>query len=100
MVHMGRYPGQVALRTARPAWLCLSIAGLALAGCTQGGTPAGIGLRPSAHAGSGRDRAPPGPHGRGGAREPRVSDIIGSARAPYINALARQGALFTSSYRR
>src|SRR6266699_1374994 len=52
MVHMGRYPGQVALRTARPAWLCLSIAGLALAGCTQGGTPAGIGLRPSAHAGS------------------------------------------------
>ena len=100
MVHMGRYPGQVALRTARPAWLCLSIAGLALAGCAQGGTPAGIGLRPSAHAGSAATVPRPSRTVVVVLENHAYSDIIGSARAPYINALARQGALFTSSYRR
>ena len=49
-------------------------------------------------AGRGEHCADPRPHrGRDGG-EPLYSDIIGKLRAPYMNTLAGQGALLTSSY--
>ena len=101
----------VALIRARPTWsrlAVLGLAGLALCGCAGSHTPAGIGLQ----RGSGPAAASPsGAAAAQAAAVPRprhvvvvmfenhaYASIIGAAQAPYINALARVGALFTHSY--
>jgi len=85
----------------RLVWLVL--AGSAIAACAGCSTPKGIGVqRPSAGATS---------SSVGGPAVPRplhtvvvmfenhpYDEIIGNAQAPYINALAHEGALFTASY--
>jgi hypothetical protein len=87
-----------------PHWaMVLAVAGLALAACGGSSAPPGVGVRHSGQPGpSGRPRA---------AAVPRPShvvvvimenhaygDLIGSPQAPYLNALASTGALFTASY--
>ena len=95
-------------RRARIGVLALVLAGLALTGCGSGHTPAGIGLQ---HPASPAGGTPGGRSGQGAAAVPRprhvvvvifenhaYASIIGNTHAPYINALARGGALFTRSY--
>ena len=91
-------------------WLIgLWLGGMTLAGCAGGNTPAGVGVESSAPApsSSATTSAAPSPS----AAVPRPSrtvvvmfenhaynEVIGNPQAPYINALAREGALFTASY--
>jgi hypothetical protein len=88
----------------RDAWLAWFVpAGIAIAACAGCSTPSGIGVQPTSHPSPGSTASGPA--------VPRPShtvlvmfenhpydDVIGSRQAPYINTLAREGALFTSSY--
>ena len=92
----------------------LWLAGIAVAGCSGGSTPAGIGVQLSGHraaspAVSGPAVTSPASGAPAAVPRPRrtvvvmfenhaYNEIIGNPQAPYINALARRGALFTSSY--
>jgi phosphatidylinositol-3-phosphatase len=87
--------------------IALSLVGLTVAGCAGGSTPRGIGVERSSSSAS--SPAPTSPAtGPAVPRPSRVvvvmfenhaySEVIGNPQAPYINALAREGALFTSSY--
>ncbi len=83
----------------------IGIAALVLTGCASGSAPAGIGMQRRA----GPAARAPGGQGTAAVPRPRhvvvvmfenhpYSSIIGSSQAPYLNALAREGALFTRSY--
>jgi phosphatidylinositol-3-phosphatase len=88
----------------RDNWLVWLVpAGIAIAACAGRGTPQGIGVQRTSHASPSSTASSPA--------VPRPShtvvvmfenhpydEVIGSAQAPYINTLAREGALFTSSY--
>jgi len=87
-----------------PRWAAvLAIGGLALAACGSSSAPPGVGVsRPGQPSRSGQ-------RGSGSIPRPRhivvvimenhsYADVIGSAEAPYLNTLARTGALFTASY--
>ena len=73
---------------------------MALTGCAPGRTPAGIGLQHPAGSPAPSAAAVPRPrHVVVVMLENHAySSIIGNTQAPYINALARQGALFTRSF--
>jgi phosphatidylinositol-3-phosphatase len=88
-------------RGNRVVWLVLASSGIfACAGCAA---PSGIGVQPTSHASPSSTASSPA--------VPRPShtvvvifenhpydDIIGNSQAPFMNTLAREGALFTSSY--
>ena len=98
---MESMPGSRRTRTALPV---LALVLTALMGCASGRTPAGIGLQHPARSGGGS----PAPSTAAVPRPRHVvvvmfenhaySSIIGSTQAPYLNALARQGALLTRSF--
>ena len=115
MVLMRHDPGRALARAGRLIGLGLGL--LALAGCGYRNAPAGVGLQPTrpavtSQAPSAQPTAPGhGGSASGAATVPRprrtvvvvfenhaYGDIVGSPHAAYINALAREGALFTSSY--
>ena len=91
----------------KPWVIGLYLASLTVAGCTGGSAPPGIGVEsPSSSVSSPAATSP-----ASGPAVPRpqrtvvvmfenhaYSQVIGNPQAPYINALAREGALFTSSY--
>jgi len=97
----------VVLIREKPWVIGLCLASLSVAGCTGGSAPPGIGVEsPSSSVSSPAATSP-----ASGPAVPRpqrtvvvmfenhaYSQVIGNPQAPYINALAREGALFTSSY--
>jgi len=97
----------VVLIREKPWVIGLYLASLTVAGCTGGSAPPGIGVEsPSSSVSSPAATSP-----ASGPAVPRpqrtvvvmfenhaYSQVIGNPQAPYINALAREGALFTSSY--
>src|SRR5215469_292038 len=81
----------------------LVLAGTAIAVCAGCGTPKGIGVqRPSLVATSHSVSRPSVPRPRHTVvvmfENHPYDEVIGNSQAPYINMLAREGALFTSSY--
>lgn len=105
MTGLKRRAASVLMRTAFPVALATGMVATASACATHSPRPAA----PASHTTS---RAAPAPsHSRQAAPIPRYShivvvieenhpyaQIIGSSSAPYINSLARQGALFTNSH--
>ena len=85
---------------ARAAVLAAPV--LLLAACGASGAPPGVGVQPSARASTGRASRATVPRPRHVVvvimENHSYTDVIGNPQASYINALARSGALFTSSY--
>jgi phosphatidylinositol-3-phosphatase len=88
----------------RPLAALLGVLALASSGCIRGATPPGVGVASSELTGSAHQKGP-----AAGVPRPRhvvvvvmenhaFGEIIGNPQAPYINRLARHGALFTRSY--
>jgi phosphatidylinositol-3-phosphatase len=99
----------------RDVWLvCFLLAGIAVAACAGRSAPPGIGVQRTSHGSPGSTSSSPSPSVPGATSSASVprprhtvvvmfenhayGEVIGNPEAPYINSLAREGALFTSSY--
>jgi acid phosphatase len=101
----------IAGKPVRAAVLAALGAALALAACSAGSAPSGVGVQQSPTGTATSSPTPSGSPSGVGPAVPRpqhtvvvvfenhpYSDIIGAHQAGYINSLARKGALFTASF--